>query len=217
MKVRIYVEGGGDSKELHARCREGFSKLIEKAGFRGRMPGITACGGRQNTFEMFRTAVGTKHGFHPMLLVDSEDPLAIKNQSSPAGAWNHLQSRDGWVRPDGTNDDQAQMMVACMESWIMSDRKALRRVFGARLQTTALLPVDGIEQRAGVDVQQALEKATRNCGPDKAYRKGRRSFQVLAEINPGALMSLRHFKRFIEALGNRLPEGTGDIARRGET
>jgi ribonuclease HII len=26
---KIYLEGGGDSKELCARCREGFRKLIE--------------------------------------------------------------------------------------------------------------------------------------------------------------------------------------------
>ena len=30
MKKVIYLEGGGDSKELHTRCREGFRKLLEK-------------------------------------------------------------------------------------------------------------------------------------------------------------------------------------------
>ena len=58
MRVSIYVEGGGDSKDLHVRCREGFKKLIGKAGFRDRMPGIVACGGRQHAFDMFRTAIG---------------------------------------------------------------------------------------------------------------------------------------------------------------
>ena len=213
MKVGIYVEGGGDSKELHARCREGFRKLIEKAGFKGRMPGIVACGGRQQAFDMFRTALGKGQGFHPILLVDSEDPVDAQNElsSDSAAAWNHLQSRDGWTRPHGTNDDQAQMMVTCMETWIMSDRQALRKVFGARLQVSALLPVDDLEQRSRSDVQLALENATHNCGHNKAYRKGRRSFQVLAELNPGTLMDLPHFKLLIQALTSHLPEGTEGI------
>ncbi len=213
MKVSIYVEGGGDSKDLHARCREGFSKLIGKAGFTGRMPRIVACGGRQHAFDMFRTAIGNEQGFHPILLVDSEDPVNPQNELShgSAAAWEHLQSRDGWTRPQGTDDDQAQMMVTCTETWIMSDREALRKVFGARLQLSALLPVNDLEQRSRSDVQLALEDATRTCGRDKAYRKGKRSFQVLAELNPRALMNLPHFKRFIEALDGRLPEGTGGI------
>ena len=214
MKVRIYVEGGGDSKELHARCREGFSKLIGKAGFTGRMPRIVACGGRQHAFDMFQAAIGNGgQDFHPILLVDSEDPVDAQNELSQgsAAAWNHLQSRDGWTRPRGIDDDQAQMMVACMETWIMSDREALRKAFGAGLQISALLPENGLEQRLKSDVQLALENATRTCDRDKAYRKGKRSFQVLAELNPRALMSLPHFKRFIEALDGRLPGGTGGI------
>ena len=40
----IYLEGGGESKELHSRCREGFRKLLEKNGFKGNMPRLVACG-----------------------------------------------------------------------------------------------------------------------------------------------------------------------------
>ena len=86
-------------------------------------------------------------------------------------------------------------------------------MFGARLQISALLPVNDLEQRSRSDVQRALEKATHNCGPNKAYPKGRRSFQVLAELNPGTLMDLPHFKLLIQALDSRLPEGEGGIAQ----
>lgn len=213
VRITIYVEGGGDSKEMHARCREGFSKLIGKAGFAGPMPRVVACGGRQHAFDMFRTAIGKEQGF-PILLVDSEDPVDPQSESShdTAAAWNHLQSRDSWTRPDGTDDDQAQMMVACMETWIMSDRQALRKVFGSRLQISALLPINDLEHRSRSDVQRALENATRNRGRDKAYRKGRRSLQVLAQLNPGTLINLAHFRRFIETLDSHLPEGAGGIA-----
>ena len=52
MSARIYVEGGGDSKDARARCREGFSKLLKKCGFRGRLPRLVACGGRTASFTM---------------------------------------------------------------------------------------------------------------------------------------------------------------------
>jgi hypothetical protein len=52
---RIYVEGGGESKEMHARCREGFRTLLENSGFKGRVPRIVACGGRDAAYDAFAT------------------------------------------------------------------------------------------------------------------------------------------------------------------
>ena len=75
MSIKLYVEGGGDSKELKARCRRGFRKFIEKAGLEGRMPRIVACGGRQNAYDSFVAALDVEGpmGPIPMLLVDAED------------------------------------------------------------------------------------------------------------------------------------------------
>lgn len=131
-------------------------------------------------------------------MVDSEEPVAATT------VWDHLRERDAWVRPADTDDDQAQMMVTCMETWILADRATLRTVFGAHLQLSALLPETGLEGRSRQEVQQALENATRECGRDKVYRKGRRSFQVLAEVNPEALEALSYFRRFLEALNRQL-------------
>ncbi len=55
MSAHLYVEGG-ESKEDQIRCREGFRKLLEKAGFSGRMPRLSACGGRGSVFDDFKTA-----------------------------------------------------------------------------------------------------------------------------------------------------------------
>ena len=105
------------------------------------------------------------------------------------------------ILPDDVADDQAQLMVTCMETWIMADRAALSSVFGAELQETALLPEANLEQYDRQRVQQALEHATRSCGERKSYKKGRRSFQVLETLNPITLKQrLPHFKRFIETL-----------------
>ena len=199
--VTLYVEGGGDSKGLHSRCREGFRKLLENASFKGRMPRIVAGGGRDRAFDMFCKAQRTSGGTDcAILLVDSEEPVRV------ATCWEHLQGRDHWARPHGATDDQAQLMVTCMETWIMADRAALRCVFGDCLRLSALLPESGLEQRRRDEVQEVLENATRGCSRRKAYRKGARSFEVLAKLDPDQLKQhLSYFRRLVEALDNHLP------------
>ena len=201
VKVRIYIEGGGDSKLQHVQLRQGFHELFKKAGFADRMPGTFAGGGRESTFDAFKTAVAAgESDVYPMLLVDSEDPV------NAATAWEHLRSREKtWELPAGVTDEQIQLMVTCMETWIIADRAALIRAFGPKLQTSALLPENDLEIRLREDVQDALAHATRECGRDKSYSKGRRSFQVLAQLNPAALKPrLKHFRRLIETLDRLL-------------
>ncbi len=72
---RIYVEGGGGSKELAVRCREGFRKLLENAGFTGRIPRIVACGGRDEAYDDFKNALASGKYARLALIVDSEDPV----------------------------------------------------------------------------------------------------------------------------------------------
>ena len=196
-KISLYIEGGGDSKEQHIRCRAGFHKLLEKAGFSGRMPRIIPGGGRDATFDRFYTACRVSNeGETPMLLVDSEDTLVRENIS----AWQHLKNREeSWVRPQGSLDDQFQMMVTCMETWIMADHSALSSFFGSDLNQNPLLSVLELEKRDRHAVQDALMLATRNC--KKKYKKGERSFDVLAALNPGTLrLYLPHFVKFIDTL-----------------
>jgi len=68
----IYLEGGGDSKELHIRCRKGFRKLLEKCGFKGQMPKLVACGGRDSAFDDFKIAHANKsNSDYASMLIDS--------------------------------------------------------------------------------------------------------------------------------------------------
>ena len=148
MSVKIFVEGGGDSKEQIVRCREGFRKLIEKAGFtRPKSPSITACGGRGRAYDKFKTAVAVG-GEYAILLVDSEDPVKNTDESPDSDTpWKHLKARDGWEQPAGAKNDQAQLMATCMETWILADQIALAEFFGQHFQRTALLPLHQIEGR----------------------------------------------------------------------
>ena len=123
MRIKIYVEGGGDSNQLKRKCRRGFAKFFEQAGFQGKMPKIIACGSRNDAFGDFCTAVRTPtNDEYPLLLVDSEGPVIPRHYDKP---WAHLKERDFWNQPADTTDEQAHLMVQCMESWFLADRHCL--------------------------------------------------------------------------------------------
>ncbi len=86
MSLKIFVEGGGDSKEQIVRCREDFRKLIEKAGFaRPKSPSIVLCRGRGRAYDKFRTEVKVG-GEYAILLVDSgfaQKPCPAKKVGRP--------------------------------------------------------------------------------------------------------------------------------------
>lgn len=183
MSGHLYIEGG-ESKEDQIRCRKGFCRLLEKTGLKGRMPRLSACGGRTSAFDDFKTAHAKAGAGHFVaMLIDSEEPMLDIEKT-----WQHLKARDNWDRPAGTGDDQVLFMTTCMETWIAADRETLRKHYGHKLQESALPPTNNLESRGRVDVHDKLEHATRNCS--NAYTKGKRSFVVVGELNPETLESL---------------------------
>jgi len=70
---RFTLKAGGDSKELHSRCREAFRKLLEKCGFVGRMPRLVACGGRDAAYKDFVTAYSNAAKGSYVALLDPEE------------------------------------------------------------------------------------------------------------------------------------------------
>ena len=199
VSASIYLEGGGDSKELHIRCREGFRKLFENCGFRGRMPRLYACGGRNSTYGDFRLGHCEKNNAdYVAMLIDSEDQL-----DNLEAVWTHLEKRDGWDRPEGAEESQVLLMTTCMETWIIADRKALSANYGGKLQNSALSPPDNLEQRSRYEIQESLFHATRNC--PNSYEKGKRSFEILAKLSPDELEKhLPSFARTRRILNERL-------------
>ena len=199
MSAKIYIEGGGDSKELHIRCREGFRRLIEKCGHEKQMPKLIACGSRVAAFDDFKTAHKNKSGNkYVAILIDSEDP--VTDIEKP---WKHLNTRDGWTKPSEADDEQVLLMTTCMETWIASDRTALKKHYGAKLTENTLPPLVNMEARQRLDIQNALVKATSSC--KNAYEKGKRSFEILSELSPTELRQhLPSFKRFERVLKHKL-------------
>jgi hypothetical protein len=79
VSAALYLEGGAsgaDSKELQIRCREGFRRLLEKSGCKGRMPRLHACGARDATFGDFKIGHAEKAANdYVAMWIDSEEPL----------------------------------------------------------------------------------------------------------------------------------------------
>jgi len=197
VKVKIYVEGGGRNKALRTKCRLGFNRFFYKAGLEGRMPRIVASGNRQRAFDDFRRALrgAGEHDFI-VLLVDSETSVAAS-----FGPWQHLEDLDNWTQPPGVTDDQAHLMVQCMEAWFLADRDCLEKHFKKRFNLNALPPRMDIEQIEKNDVLASLKKAARLCGLIGGYDKGRHSFDILARIDPNKVAMASPFaKRLLDTL-----------------
>ena len=197
MNVTVYVEGGGTRRALKNRCRRGFSEFFRSAGLSGRMPRIFAGGGRQSTYESYRTALAkANENEFAVLLVDSEGPVAARSD-----AWTHLNIRDKWEKPRGATDDAAHLMVQCMEAWFLADKSALVEFFGDSFNENSLprrADVEGVSMR---DIARGLKMATRQCKRKGAYDKGRHSFAILAELDSKKVTSdSPHAKRLIDTL-----------------
>lgn len=198
MSGHLYLEGSASSKEAQIRCREGFRKLLEKMGLRGRMPRLVACGGRGDAWSDFRIALTERSGEFLALLIDSEGP--VDNVEAP---WQHLAKQDGWQRPANVQDEQVLLMTTCMETWIVADRPALKKFFGQHLQEKALPPLTRLEEKRPDEIQDALGHATRQCA--SPYAKGKRSFEILAQVEPTTLEKhLPSFGRAKRILGEKL-------------
>lgn len=198
MRVSIYVEGGGDDDALITECRRAFSTFFSNASFKGRMPRIIACGGRNQAFDRFQTAIGNagKDDF-PMLLVDSEAPLT-------KGPWLHLKDRDQWTKPANATADHVHLMVQCMEAWFLVDRDILRNYFGDGFVARQLPANSAIEQIEKQQVFHSLKMATRRSQKGE-YAKGRHSFKLLElQVAANVATASPQAARLLSVLGKKL-------------
>lgn len=208
--VKLYVEGGGDSKVLQSECRRGFREFLEKAGLSGKMPSISACGGRRSAYEDYCTAI--KNGEAAVLLVDSEVPVIEAHQGGADNKdwlpWAHLKSRpgDGWENPKGGADTDCHLMVEVMESWFMADREVLKDFFNQGFRENQLpaktRPIESLTKSA---VYDALQRATADCKTKAPYGKGDHSFKLLAKLDPQKVIAASPWaKRFVDQLKQKM-------------
>ncbi len=206
--VKLYVEGGGDAAILKTECRKGFSEFIKKFGI-SKMPRVVACGGRQNAYESYRTAID--NGEEAFLLVDAEDPIDSAHQEGDPinwKPWAHLNSRNGdkWEKPSDANDTDCHLMAQVMESWFVADRLKLKQFYGTDFKVSKL-PLEGtpIESIVKKSIYSSLSEATKTCRSKGQYGKGSHSFKILSEIDPDKVVDASPWaKRFLIELRKRM-------------
>jgi len=196
VKVHVFVEGGGDQKRTKTACRKAFRTFFEKAlGADCPKPGISACGGRDSTYRDFCHQVDQDPETFAVLLVDSEG--AVREGRT---AWEHLQ----WPCPTAAVDDQAHLMVQCMEAWFLADRAALAAYYGLEFRDAALPGHTNPEDSPKRDLMDGLGRATVATRKGE-YHKTRHGFEILERIDP-ALVRARcpHAEALLSTLAARL-------------
>jgi hypothetical protein len=179
VSVQIFVEGGGDMKTTLTKCREGFSTYCAKLAPSKRRPSVIACGGRQQAFDRFKTAIkASRDGEICALLVDAEGPVRTNNPEE------HLLARDGWNFPT-LGRHRVFLMVQAMEAWFLADRVALAEFYDGGFLVNSLpgSPTD-IEAVPKDDLEYRLKHASKPTATKKEYHKTRHGFELLGKIDP---------------------------------
>ena len=163
------------------------------------MLNVIACGSRENAFDKFRSAFtkATDNDFI-VLLVDSENSVA-----EGAGPWLHLKGGDNWDKPADATNENAHLMVQCMEAWFLADKEALAGYFGDDFNMNSLPGRLEVEAISKSDIEAGLKAATRQCKKGQ-YDKGSHSFGILTELDPDKVTGASpQAKRFINTLLNK--------------
>lgn len=189
MKVKIYVEGGGDSSSLKADCRKGFSQFFEKLGFKGKMPSIVACGGRLNAIDQFVNSLSREDDVCSFLLIDSEDLLPQDFTDSKIFITNRDLKTGKLQFPRELDSNKIHLMVCCMESWLLCDVGAMSKFYGKDFNSKKIMSLpSNIESVPKSEIYSILDESTKNTAAGK-YNKGRHSFELLGAIDSMKVMA----------------------------
>lgn len=209
MSVTVYVEGKKDEGKFDAQtARLAFGKLFENAGFKGRMPSVVMCGGRNAAYKAFKNHHAGERGGPALLLVDAEE-LLIEDNGPLLTPWALVGARngDGWEKPSEATDDDLHLMVVTMETWLLcAPPKAWTDVFGKQFDSTRLLQPS--ESHAKSKLSNALNAAVKAVNANKPNWedfKGSKAFELLAKVDVAELRKLRHANRFLDRLDLLLP------------
>lgn len=197
MTCTIFVEGGGTSKDLRSRCREGFAVFLRRMIAGRDQPKIVACGTRADAFKRLTIALLDDPTGAFLLLVDSESVVATGK-----AVWDHVRERtgDNWQRPTGAREDHLHFMAACMESWLIADPESLASFYGKNFAVNALPRTSNLESVEKDRLFDALRTATRDTTKGE-YAKGKVSFAALSAIDASVVMQRMGFcKRLADRL-----------------
>lgn len=179
--IRIYIEGGGDSRDQKASLRQGFSAFFatvkDKARGNCMHWDIVVAGSRRRCFDAFRKALEDHPDAFNILLVDAECPVSREPQE-------HLRNRDGWTIE--AQEGAWHLMVQMMEAWFVADPDALAGYYGQAFLDSAIPRSTNVEQIDKAPLESALDAATRHTQKG-SYKKIKHGADLLALINPAVV------------------------------
>jgi hypothetical protein len=201
-EIRVYAEGGGDSKDTKAFLRQGFSIFLRDLVLMARQKGIrwqiVTCGSRNSAFDAFRTAVRENQDSFNILLVDSEAHV----ETTP---WLHLQRRDGWDG-DGLSDDHCHLMTQAMEAWFIADVDTLANFYGAGFHRNSLPRNPNVEQIPKAQLEPSLKAASRATQKGE-YHKIQHAYKLLEIVNVNLVrQASRHCERIFAILAAKMDD-----------
>ena len=208
--MNIYIEGGskgkGGSPRTKEACLRGFEAFFEKAGIKVK-PRIKISGGREKAYKDF--CIDIENRRPAILLVDSEAPVDNDPKTGlPISPWQHFSTRTGdkhWEKPDRATDNDAQLMVQCMEAWFLADKPALRAYYGHGFKEAAIPDhrnIETVPKETGVYEQLANATKSTEYGVYDDDAKGKHSFKILATIDPKKVAAVSyHARRLFWRLG----------------
>lgn len=177
-EIRIYIEGGGDSKNTKASLRQGFSnflsELVQIARSKRIKWQIIMCGSRNSAFSDFQNALEDHPDAFNILLADAEAPV----KKTP---WEHLKFRDNWDSP-GVDDNHCYLMVQAMEAWFIADIDTLKKYYGQGFKENCIPKNINVESIDKDSLEPSLKAATRDTSKGE-YQKIQHASQLLSQLD----------------------------------
>lgn len=205
-EIRIYVEGGGESRRLQSPLREAFGAFFREPIDRARLQEIrwylVACGSRSDTFSDFMKALESHPDAFNLLLIDSEEPIMPKQ-----GKWDHLKQRDNWTAPK-IDDEHCHFMVCMMEAWIVADVDALTKYYGQGFSANSIPGNKNVEEIPKQILVTSLKNATRHTKTKGEYEKARDAPHLIRKLDA---VKVREAAPHCERLFNTLLTLIGDV------
>ncbi|HEX6863348.1 MAG TPA: DUF4276 family protein [Thermoanaerobaculia bacterium] len=183
-EIRIYFEGGGNSRLLWRTLRRGFGQFLDplRRLAQDRRIGwhLIPCGSRNETFKEFMIGLRTHPESFNVLLVDSEREVALP-------CWKHLERWDRFA-PPGIPEERCHFMVQTVEAWLVADPETLEKFYGKGFRRNVLPSQPDVEAIPKNDVLAALDRATSPTQKGK-YKKIEHCAELLQRLDSSRVRS----------------------------
>jgi hypothetical protein len=146
---------------------------------------VKTCGSRKGAYDSFVSDMKYEPETLHILLVDAEETQTGETSEKKNKVWDYLLKRDGWVKPDGANEENCFLMVRMMETWLIADIQNMEKFYGKDFNSKLLPSHNNIESVSKSSLKTALTKATKDTSKKDYYdRKAGHGFALLETTNP---------------------------------